>query len=206
MKRLIIAFILVSLTTACNKYSGRFYSTSDSPYPDTYESPGEVAFGPLAAHDRKQYLIEQQALINSKLQERGITTKIEAETLIVNIPGNIAFDVNSARLNWNVHDILDRITPTLKEYKYTSILVLGHSDGKGDRDVNQLLSEQRARLIRGYFVNSGLDVNRITSRGVGGDDLLVTDELTTQDRSLNRRITLEIKIDDSLVEKKDSNK
>ena len=190
--------------TACNKYSGRFYSRSDNPYPDTYEAPGEVAFGPLAAQDRKKYLIEQQALINSKLQERGITTKIEAETLIVNIPGNIAFDINSAQLNWNVHDILDKITPVLKEYKYTSILVLGYSDGKGDRDVNQLLSEQRARLIRGYFVNSGLDVNRITSRGVGGNDLLITDELTTLERSLNRRITLEIKIDDTLVGKDSS--
>lgn len=196
-----IAFILVSLLAGCNKYSARVYSRSDSPYPESYEPPGEVAFGPLAAHDRKQYLIEQHALLRSKLLDKGVESKITGDTLVVNIPGNIAFGINSARMNWNVHDILDRIAPIIKEYKYTSILILGHSDSQGDRELNQLLSEQRARIIREYFVNSGVDIQRMTSRGLGGSDPLLTDELTTQDRSLNRRITLEIKIDDSLVGK-----
>ena len=198
MKRLIFAFVLVSLMTACQR--------NESPYPKSYEAPGEVAFGPLAAGDRRQYLIEQHALLRSKLLDKGVESKITGETLVVNIPGNIAFGINSSRMNWNVHDILDKISPILIEYKYTSILVLGHSDARGDKDLNQLLSEQRARVIREYFINSGVDAQRITSRGLGGDDPLITDELTTLERSLNRRITLEIKIDDSLVGKSSSDK
>ena len=108
---------------------------------------------------RKQNLIEQHALIRSKLLDKGVESKIEGETLVVNIPGNIAFGINSAWMNWNVHDILDKITPILKEYKYTSILVLGHSDSKGGRELNQLLSEWRARMIREYFINSVLIEN-----------------------------------------------
>lgn len=192
MKQSIIALILCSLLSACQ-------TSSENPYPASYEPPGEVAFGPLAGVDRKHYLLEQQALINSQVQARGVTSEITGPTLIVNIPGNIAFDINAAQLNWNVHDLLDKIAPVLKEYKYTSILVIGHSDGRGNRDLNQLLSEQRARLIREYFINSGLDVQRITSKGVGGNDLLISDELTTLERSLNRRITLEIAIDEALV-------
>jgi outer membrane protein OmpA-like peptidoglycan-associated protein len=46
--------------------------------------------------------------------------------LTLNIPGNIGFGPNSASINWNLHSILDAISPVLKEYKYTSILVLGH--------------------------------------------------------------------------------
>lgn len=90
-------------------------------------------------------------MLRSKLLDKGVESKIEGETLIVNIPGNIAFGINSARMNWNVHNILDKITPILQEYKYTSILVLGHSDSQGDQELNQLLSEQRARVIREYF-------------------------------------------------------
>lgn len=194
MKLSLIAVILCSLLSACVS------NNSENPYPANFEPPGEVTFGPLAGLDRKHYLLEQQALIGSQLQAQGVTTEIKGATLVANIPGNIAFDINSAQLNWNVHDILDKITPVLKEYKYTRILVIGHSDGRGNRDLNQLLSEQRARLIRGYFVNSGLDISRITSKGVGGDDLFITDELTNLERSLNRRITLQITIDDSLVE------
>ncbi|WP_221893702.1 hypothetical protein [Bathymodiolus japonicus methanotrophic gill symbiont] len=51
------------------------------------------------------------------------------------------------------------------------------------------------------LINSGVDSQRLTSRGLGGDDPLVVDELTSLERALNRRITLEIKIDDSLVGK-----
>ena len=201
MKRLIIALILASLMMACNQKNKNLT-------PKTYKSksPGEVAFGPLAAADRRQYLIEQHALIRSKLLDKGVESKITGETLMVNIPGNIAFGINSSKMNWNVHEILDKISPILKEYKYTSILVLGHSDAKGDKELNQLLSEQRARVIRKYFINSGVEAQRITSRGLGGDDPLITDELTTLERSLNRRITLEIKIDDTLVEKDSSDK
>ena len=196
MKRLLFVFVLGSLMSGCQ--------TSSDPAPKWTMAPGEVAFGSLAGFDRKQYLIEQHALLRSKVLDKGVESEIKGDTLTVNIPGNIAFSPNSARMNWNVHEILDRISPILKEYKYTSILVLGHSDSAGDRDINQLLSEQRARIIRDYFINSGVDAQRITSRGLGGNDLLIHDEITTQDRSLNRRITLEIKVDDTLVEKPSS--
>lgn len=196
MKRLLFVFVLGSLMSGCQ--------TSSDPAPKYTMAPGEVAFGSLAGFDRKQYLIEQHALLRSKVLDKGVESEIKGDTLTVNIPGNIAFSPNSARMNWNVHEILDRISPILKEYKYTSILVLGHSDSAGDRDINQLLSEQRARIIRDYFINSGVDAQRITSRGLGGNDLLIHDEITTQDRSLNRRITLEIKVDDTLVEKPSS--
>lgn len=191
-----IVFILGSFLTACQT----FFRDAD-PNPKTSLAPGEVALDPLAGMDRKQYLIEQHALIRSKLMDKGVESKIEGQTLIVNIPGNIAFGINLARMNWNVHNILDKISSILKEYKYTSILVLGHSDSKGDQELNQLLSEQRARLIREYFINSGVNVERVTSRGLGGDEPLVTEELTTLERSLNGRITLEIKIDENLVRK-----
>ena len=98
-------------------------------------------------------------------------------------------------MNWNVHDILNKITPILKEYKHTSILVLGNSDAKGDKVINQRLSEQRAKMIRDYFIRSGIDPLRITSRGMGDDDLLIHDDITTMDRSLNRRIILDITVD-----------
>jgi len=185
MKRLFIALISLTLLAACQ---------SDDPNPKLSLAPGEVAFGTLAGMNEKQYLIEQNALFRSKLQDKGVEIKITDSMLVLNIPGNVAFDINSAKMNWNVHDILDKISPVLKEYKHTSILVLGHSDARGDRDVNQLLSEQRARAIRDYLIRSGVNGVRIISRGLGSDDLLIQNDITTLDRALNRRITLEITV------------
>ncbi|NOQ14997.1 MAG: OmpA family protein [Methyloprofundus sp.] len=193
MKRLLIAFILVTLLAACQKSSTKNVKVS----PEAV--PGQVAFGALAGMDKKQYLFEQHALFRSKLLDKGVESTIEGDTLILNIPGNITFSINSAKMNWNINDILNRITPVLKEYDQTSILVLGHSDTRGDKVINQRLSEQRAKLIRDYFIRSGIDAQRITSRGVGSDDLFIQDDLTTMDRSLNRRIILQIKVLDQVT-------
>ncbi|MCK5356069.1 MAG: OmpA family protein [Methyloprofundus sp.] len=188
MKRLLIAFMLVTLLTACQKTSTKHVKEYQGP------APGEVAFGFLAGKDEKQYLLEQNALFRSKLLYKDIEPVLKGEMLELNIPGNIAFSINSAKMTWNVHEILDKITPILKEYKHTSILVLGHSDSRGDRDLNQLLSEQRARAVRDYFINSGVDIRRITSRGLGAHDLLIQNDVTTLERALNRRVTLEIRV------------
>jgi len=194
MKRLLIAFISVTLLAACQKSSTKNVTVS----PEAV--PGQVAFGPLAGMDKEQYLFEQHALFRSKLLDKGVKTKIEGETLILNIPGNITFSINSAKMNWNVNEILNRITPILKEYKHTSILVLGHSDARGEQVINQRLSEQRGNLIRDYFIRSGIEPQRITARGVGGNDLLIQDDLTSLDRSLNRRIILKITVLEPVIE------
>ena len=187
MKRLFITLILVTLVSACTV-------RGPDPDPKVSQAPGEVAFGPLAGMDEKQYLFEQHALFKNKFNNRGVASKINGDTLELTISGNITFSINSAKLNWNVHEILDRITPVFKEYIHTSILVLGHSDARGDKVINQLLSEQRARVIRDYFIRSGIDPQRIVSRGMGDEDLLISDDITTVDRALNRRITIEITV------------
>ena len=188
MARLLISFIWIVLLAACQKPSTYNVKTSQE------EAPGEIAFGATAGMDQDQYLFEQHALFRNKLLDRGVKSTIKGHTLILEIPGNITFAINSAKLNWNVHDILNKITPVLKEYQYTNILVLGHSDAKGDQIINQRLSEQRANVIREYFIRSGINPQRVSSRGLGADDLLVADDITTVDRALNRRITLEITV------------
>ena len=188
MKRLLIASILLTLLAACYRSPTRNVKLSPE------ETPGEVAFGPLAGMDKEQYLFEQHALFRNLFYRKGVESTIVGQTLVLNIDGNITFAINSAKMNWNVFEILNKITPVLKEYKHTSILVRGFSDARGDKVINQRLSEQRGNMIRNYFIRSGIDPQRITSRGMGDEDLLIQDDITTMDRALNRRIILEITI------------
>ena len=188
MKRLLIASILITLLASCYRSPTRNVVKSNE------EPPGEVAFGPIAGMDEEQYLFEQHALFRNKLLDKGVKSTINGQTLILNIPGNITFAINSAKMNWNVHEILNAMTPVLQEYKYTFIRVRGYSDAKGDQVINQRLSEQRARMIRDYLIRTGIDPQRITARGMGDEDLLIQDDITTMDRALNRRIILEITV------------
>ena len=197
MKRLIIATSYAFLLSACQVSPDK---SGVIDYKGLSAKPGLVAFGSLAGVDGRQYLLEQDALFRSRLEGKGIDTVIKESTLTLNIPGNIGFGINSASINWNLHSILDGISPVLKEYKYTSILVLGHSDSKGDTEVNQRLSEQRAKAIHDYFMRSGVSLERLSYKGVADSDLLIKNALTTLDRALNRRITLEITINKTELE------
>ncbi len=187
MKQLLFTSILVLLVTACTV-------RGPNPDPEVSKASGEVAFGPLAGMDKKQYLFEQHALFRNLFYRKGVDSSIRGDTLILDISGNITFTINSAKMNWNVQEILNQITPVIKEYQHTSILVLGNSDARGDKVINQRLSEQRANVVRDYFVRSGIDPWRIIARGMGDDELLIQDDVTTMDRALNRRIVLEITV------------
>ncbi|MCF7971626.1 MAG: OmpA family protein [Methylococcaceae bacterium] len=191
MKRLIIAASFVFLITAC-QMSPNVAPTMD--YKGLSAKPGTVAFGSITDVDEKQYLLEQEALFRSRLDGTGVDIERKDHTLTLNIPGNIGFGINSASINWNLHNILDGISPVLKEYKYTTILVIGHSDAKGDPDVNLILSKQRAKAIHDYLIRSSISASRINYQGIGARDLLIKEAKTTLDNALNRRVTLEITV------------
>jgi outer membrane protein OmpA-like peptidoglycan-associated protein len=193
MKQLIFGVLSVSLITACQ---------TGPKNPPLYK-PGEIAFGSIANLNEEQYLLEQDALFRRKLTEKGVSSELlDKRTIELNIPGNIAFAINSASMNWNLHDVLDEIVGVIREYQHSSILIIGHSDARGNKIVNQLLSQQRAKAIYDYFIRSDINAARLSYAGVGASDLLIEDDLTTLDRALNRRLTLKITVDrDPDVEK-----
>ena len=184
MRRFIITLIAIAtVISGCYK--------NPNPNLEVDVTGGERAFGSIPPEDSKNYLLEQQALLKAKLIDKGVTIERFDDRLILNIPGNIGFSINSADINWNLHAILDDISPVLKEYPHTRIIITGHSDSRGDPKLNQKLSEQRATRIGKYFIRSKISPDRITTRGVGQTQP-ITSNNTTQKRALNRRITVEI--------------
>ncbi len=73
----------------------------------------------------------------------------------------------------------------------TSIYVYGHTDDIGSDEYNLDLSQRRARTVRDYLVEAGLDSSIITTRGYGKSSPRVP--ATTQEaRAKNRRVEIGI--------------
>lgn len=53
--------------------------------------------------------------------------------------------------------------------------ITGHTDSRGSREDNLVLSQRRAESVRTWFVNNGVPPSRITARGAGESRLLVPD-------------------------------
>ncbi|MCP4604945.1 MAG: OmpA family protein [Proteobacteria bacterium] len=84
-------------------------------------------------------------------------------------------------------EILDAVTAVLKANPGLRVLVEGHTDSRGRYKYNMGLSKRRAKSVKTYLINNGIDASRLESEGYGPDRPIDTNE-TEEGRSVNRRV------------------
>jgi flagellar motor protein MotB len=101
---------------------------------------------------------------------------------------NIEFEAGKSGIRPAMQPTLDRITLFLVDHPAFRLSIAGHTDSKGDPDINEKLSQDRAEEIRRYIERKGkLKPNRIESFGYGSSKPL-KDESTEADARINRRV------------------
>ncbi|MCF0225159.1 MAG: OmpA family protein [Fibrobacter sp.] len=101
----------------------------------------------------------------------------------------IEFKLNSATLTKKSYGTLDDIIKLMKKIPSANLEVQGHTDDTGDRDYNMKLSDDRAKAVVDYFVQQGIEPERV--RGVGyGPDKPIADNKKKAGRAKNRRVEL----------------
>jgi len=65
----------------------------------------------------------------------------------------------------------------------------GHSDNVGPAAYNMTLSERRAKSVMKYFVDKGVEAQRLTTKGFGFTQPAASND-TEQGRARNRRVEL----------------
>jgi len=79
----------------------------------------------------------------------------------------INFRSGSAYVSLESKQILDELAKALKACDGLTIAVEGHTDDNGDRDVNRVMSQERADRIKAGLVERGIAANLITATGYG---------------------------------------
>src|SRR3546814_15394549 len=100
-----------------------------------------------------------------KLRERtagtGIDVERQGDQLVLNMPGDVTFDLNSAVVKSQFRSALDSVASTLSEYPSTYIDIYGHTDSSGSDSYNQGLSERRPASVADYPGPRGLPPPRM---------------------------------------------
>jgi len=78
---------------------------------------------------------------------------------------------------------------SLKDQGYKSIVVEGHTDGRGKASDNDTLSLKRAESVRTHLVSQGMPSDKIRATGIGASRP-VADNNTADGRANNRRVEL----------------
>ncbi|MCU0894571.1 MAG: OmpA family protein [Rhodospirillales bacterium] len=83
------------------------------------------------------------------------------------------FNLNSANLTPEAEDIVAQAVETAKQRAEAPVTVTGFTDTTGTPQYNLRLSKRRAEAVADAMVASGVDAGRITTDGVGENNLLV---------------------------------
>src|SRR3546814_18331406 len=102
-----------------------------------------------------------------KLRERtagtGIDVERQGDQLVLNMPGDVTFDLNSAMVKSQFRSALDSVASTLAEYPSTYIDVYGKTDSTGSDSYNPGLSERRAASVAADLARRGIHPARLAT-------------------------------------------
>lgn len=148
--------------------------------------------GALAGAGVGAYMDRQEARLREELAGSGVSVTRIGDDIILNMPGNITFDVNQAAISSNFYPVLNSVTKVAKEFNQTLVDVAGHTDSTGTVAYNMDLSQRRAGSVAQYLQSQGVDVARVYAEGYG-PHYPVADNATPQGRTENRRVEIALK-------------
>ncbi|NDV01886.1 OmpA family protein [Pseudoroseicyclus tamaricis] len=135
-------------------------------------------------------LDRQEAELRNQLGSNvGITNT--GESLVVTMPNDILFPVDSASLTGQLQGDLRTLAASLQSYPNTRVNVVGHTDSDGPAAYNQDLSERRAQSVASVLISAGVAPTRITTIG-RGEDVPVASNLDAAGKAQNRRVEIVI--------------
>ena len=117
--------------------------------------------------------------LNAKKTKRGLVITL----------GDVLFDTNKAELKSGANRNVQKIADFLKEYPERKAIIEGFTDNTGSNSHNQELSEQRAKAVRAFLIENGIDGNRVAARGYGEANPVVNNN-TPASRQRNRRVEI----------------
>lgn len=148
-----------------------------------------AGIGAIAGGSIGYYMDVQEAKLRQQLSGTGVSVTRDGDNIILNMPSNITFGVNSYSINGQFFNVLNSVNLVLKEYDKTLVEIMGHTDSTGDRNYNQTLSERRARSVAQYFESRQLNPVRVATYGHGEDYPIASND-NEAGRSLNRRVEI----------------
>ena len=84
---------------------------------------------------------------------------------------------------------LENLFKFMQEHPTANIELQGHTDNRGDFDLNLALSRQRVEVVKAFLVKKGISPSRITGKGFGSSRPIANNN-REETRQLNRRVEL----------------
>ena len=136
-------------------------------------------------------LDQQEAELRRDLDNSDVIITNTGDRLIVTLPEEILFAVDSDAVQSGVRSELGVLANSMQSYPNSTIQVIGHTDSDGDAAYNQALSERRASSVASVLISNGVPSNRVQAFGQG-ENQPIASNLTPEGKAQNRRVNIVI--------------
>jgi len=136
-------------------------------------------------------LDKQERDLRQSLGNDNVTITNTGDRLIVTLPQDILFAVNSSAVRPDLQRDLGTVASNLQAYPDSTVQVVGHTDSDGEAGFNQGLSEDRANAVASVLLNNGVPSQRVQAFG-RGEAQPVASNLTPEGKAQNRRVEIVI--------------
>ena len=137
------------------------------------------------------YMDQQETELRAQLQGTGVSVTRVGNQIILNMPSNITFGIDSATVQSGFTQTLVSVGLVLKKFNKTIVDVYGHTDDTGSDQHNLDLSQRRAVAVATLLANQGIDQRRFYIEGKGESDPIASNTTETG-RAQNRRVEIQI--------------
>jgi outer membrane protein OmpA-like peptidoglycan-associated protein len=161
-----------------------------------------AAIGGTAGAAIGHYMDKQAAEIQNDIKDA--TVERVGEGIKITFASGILFEINKAALTSAAAQNTNKLAVILNKYRDTKILIEGHTDSTGTRQLNMTLSENRATSVANALKSNGVTGDRITTAGYGPDQP-VGDNTTVEGRQANRRVEVAIFANEKLIKAAERN-
>ena len=152
------------------------------------------SFGDSSKAIRSRVSVLVEVVEPNVLEKKMVTISAEEIGSAIGADGKIVlygvlFDFDKATIKPESAPQLDEMARYLKENDNVKVYIVGHTDNVGKLDYNLKLSSARAEAVVNSLAGSGIDAQRMASKGVG-PFVPVASNRTEEGQTLNRRVEL----------------
>ena len=127
--------------------------------------------------------------------------RVEVRDNKIEIHEKIQFEKAKSRILEESHSLLNEIAEVIQKNPHIKkISIEGHASSEGNDYFNMKLSDDRAKAVRQYLVDKGIEEDKLVAKGFG-ETKPIADNDTEEGREKNRRVEFNI-IEQDITKKK----
>lgn len=150
-----------------------------------------AGIGGTIGHRLDKQQKELEKIAETRRTEQGLITKLKSDIL---------FDTGKADLKPAAQTNINQLAAIMKKYPENVLTIKGYTDDTGASMINNPLSQQRAEAVRVQLISAGVPAATVSSVGMGSANP-VDSAKTKEARAKNRRVEIEVTVDESKVPK-----